>query len=219
VWRVDTDGSNLKQLTHERLAGDVNCSRDGRWVYFRNRKEPRPIERLPIEGGTPEVIAASVVPHGLNTYGFSISSDGKLLAFNFTNLNNHRTQIALVSLGEKSGESASRFLDADPRISDHPEFTPDGKAVVYGVEENGIENLWLQPINGGPGRQITNFPADIFSRYQYSPDGKTLGVLRFHSDSDVVLLHVELTTQLNSYSKSPCVRYRCTMSTFPHAPA
>jgi hypothetical protein len=82
-----------------------------------------------------------------------------------------------------------------------------------------VENLWLQPINGGPGRQITNFPADIFSRYQYSPDGKTLGVLRFHSDSDVVLLHVELTTQLNSYSKSPCVRYRCTMSTFPHAPA
>jgi hypothetical protein len=51
VWRVDTDGSNLKQLTHERLAGDVNCSRDRRWVYFRNRKEPRPIERLPIERG------------------------------------------------------------------------------------------------------------------------------------------------------------------------
>jgi hypothetical protein len=61
-------------------------------------------------------------------------------------------------------------------------------AVVYGVEENGVENLWLQPINRMPGRQITNFQTDLISRYQYSPHGKTLGVLRFHSDSDVVML-------------------------------
>jgi Tol biopolymer transport system component len=93
-----------------------------------------------------------------------------------------------VSLDDHAGGSASRFLEADSRLSDPPEFTPDGKAVVYGILENGVENLWRQPINGMGGRQVTNFQTDVFSRYQYSPDGKMLGVLRFHSDSDVVLL-------------------------------
>jgi serine/threonine protein kinase len=189
IWRVNSDGSNPKQLTHERLADDLNCSPDGKWVYFRNRKAPLAIERVSIEGGTPEVISASVVPNSVNGYRFSVSPDGKLLAFSIARSDTHKGQIVLVSLDEKGGESASRFLDADPRISDDPEFTPDGKAVVYGVEENGVENLWLQPIDGTRGREITNFSTDVFSRYEYSPDGKTLGVLRFHSDSDVVLLH------------------------------
>jgi len=158
-------------------------------VYFRNEEAPLAIERIPIEGGTPEVIAASLVPNSVNNVeGFSLSPDGKLLAFSLTRRDTHKIQIALVSLGENGRESTSRFLDADPRFSDHPEFTPDGKAVVYAIEENGVANLWLQPINETPGRQITNFQTDVFDRYQYSPDGKTLGVLRYHSDSDVVLL-------------------------------
>jgi Tol biopolymer transport system component len=74
-------------------------------------------------------------------------------------------------------------------MSGHAEFTPDGKGVVYAVAENGVENLWLQPLSGAPGRKITNFTADVFTRFQYSPGGKTLAVLRFHKDSDVVLLH------------------------------
>jgi len=50
----------------------------------------------------------------------------------------------------------------------------------------------LQPIDGagpgGGGRRITNFNADEFRWYGYSPDGKTLGVMRNHAESDVVLL-------------------------------
>jgi Tol biopolymer transport system component len=188
IWRIDGDGSNPKQLTHGRLARFPVCSPDGKWVYFQNYKAPLAIERVPIEGGTPELIATSVMPNTLNDSGYSLSPDGKLLAFRVTRSDTHKTQIALVRLDENASESATRFLDADPRISDHPEFTPDGKAVLYAVGENGVENLWRQPIQGTPGHQITNFSTDSFVNYQYSPDGKTLGVLRYHSDSDVVLL-------------------------------
>ena len=189
IWRVDGDGSNPRQLTHDRHAGTPICSPDGKWVYFRNEEAPLAIERVSIEGGTPEVISASLVPNSVNNVeGFSLSPDGKLLAFSLTRRDTHKVQIALVRLGEDGGESTSRFLDADPRFSDHPEFTPDGKAVVYAIEENGVANLWRQPINGTGGRPITNFQTDVFDRYHYSPEGKTLGVLRYHSDSDVVLL-------------------------------
>ena len=60
---------------------------------------------------------------------------------------------------------------------------------MYSIRENGVDNLWFQPLDGSRGRQITNFPSDTIQTFQYSPDGKTLGVFLRHTESDVVLLH------------------------------
>jgi Tol biopolymer transport system component len=81
------------------------------------------------------------------------------------------------------------LIDPDPRIKGHLSFTPDGKALVYSIRANGVENLWLQPLDGSPGRQITNFPAELITAYHWSPDGKSIAMVREHTDSDVVLLH------------------------------
>jgi Tol biopolymer transport system component len=189
IWRIDSDGSNPKQLTHDRMAGSATCTPDGKWVLYQNQMPPVAVERVAIEGGKQEVVSASLISGAMaEADGISLSPDGKLLAFKITRSDTHKMQIALVSLDENGVGSSTRFLDADLRVSDHPEFTPDGRAVVYAIYENGAENLWLQPLNGSPGRQITNFTTDTFRGYSYSPDGKTLGVLRRHSDSDVVLL-------------------------------
>jgi hypothetical protein len=48
--------------------------------------------------------------------------------------------------------------------------------------------LWLQPLDGSAGRQITNFNNDKIQSFEYSPDGKQLGMLRLHVESDVVIL-------------------------------
>jgi hypothetical protein len=63
----------------------------------------------------------------------------------------------------------------------------DGTAVVYPIRENGTDNLWLQPLDGALGRQITNFLTDSIGQFQFSPNGKKLGMVRWHNDSDVVL--------------------------------
>jgi hypothetical protein len=57
-----------------------------------------------------------------------------------------------------------------------------------------VENLWLQPLDGSPGRQITSFPGELIGSYQWSPDGKSIGMLRFHTESDVVLLRESSAT-------------------------
>jgi eukaryotic-like serine/threonine-protein kinase len=81
-----------------------------------------------------------------------------------------------------------RMLDANPRISKGVQFTPDGKSVAYPVKENGVDNVWVQPIDGEPGHQITHFNSEQILSFHWSPDGKKLGILRGHTDSDVVLL-------------------------------
>ena len=82
----------------------------------------------------------------------------------------------------------AQFLDPDPRIAAYPQFTPDGRALVYPIRKEATDNLWWQPLDGSPGRQITNFQGDAIQNFQFSLDGKTLAVMRTHIESDIVLL-------------------------------
>jgi len=68
-------------------------------------------------------------------------------------------------------------------------FTPDGKAVAYRIIENGVENIWVQPLEAGAGHQLTHFTSDRIRFFKWSPDGKTLGVVRTKIEANVVLLH------------------------------
>jgi len=54
--------------------------------------------------------------------------------------------------------------------------------------EKGTDNLWLQPLDGSSGHEVTHFQGDTIQYYLFSPDGKTLGVMRTHIESDAVLL-------------------------------
>jgi Tol biopolymer transport system component len=107
---------------------------------------------------------------------------------------NSAHKIAVVSL-DSGPQPSVLLLDPHPAVSDGPRFTPDGKAFVYPITQNGVDNLWLQPLNGAAGRQITNFETDQIPWLKWSPDGKKIGVLRQHIESDVVLLR-ELNTGL-----------------------
>jgi hypothetical protein len=68
------------------------------------------------------------------------------------------------------------------------EFTQDGKSIAYTVRENGVDNVWVQPLSSSPGHPITDFKSEQIWSFRLSPDGKSLAVLRGHFDSDVVLL-------------------------------
>ncbi len=69
-----------------------------------------------------------------------------------------------------------------------PRFTHDGKAVVYPFRDQEAENQWWQPLDGSAGKQITNFKSERIMETHWSFDGSKLGMVRGHTDSDVVLL-------------------------------
>ena len=39
-------------------------------------------------------------------------------------------------------------------------WTPDGTALAYIMNKDGVSNIWIQPIDGRPARQFTNFKSD-----------------------------------------------------------
>jgi Tol biopolymer transport system component len=187
VWRVDADGSNPKRLTSGVTDVGGICTPDGQWVYYTNLDTLHAF-RVPIDGGTPEAVPGttgfSISP------GLSISGDGKLLAL-FTPSEDPKASVGkLVLVPLDAGPKPRvKLLDPDPRFAQSPKFTPDGKALVYVIHEKGTDNLWWQPLDGSPGRQITSFQGDTIQYFLFSPDGKTLGVMRTHREADVVLLH------------------------------
>jgi eukaryotic-like serine/threonine-protein kinase len=195
VWRMDTNGSNLVQLTRQPADPGIGavCSPDGKWVYYQD-SGAWVAKRVSIDGGAPETVPGTDIPNFDFIDGNGISPDGKRLAVLGTRALGEKNEseypihsIALVSL-DAGPKPPRQMLDPDPRITGWPQFTPDGKAIVYPIHENGLDNLWLQPLDGSRGRQITGFKSDAIRAFRFSPDGKTLGVLRSHAESDAVIL-------------------------------
>jgi Tol biopolymer transport system component len=65
-------------------------------------------------------------------------------------------------------------------------FTHDGKSLVLNVFENGVSNLWLQPIGQGRRKQLTFFDSDQILDMDFSPDGKQIVLVRGRVMRDAV---------------------------------
>ena len=92
------------------------------------------------------------------------------------------------SLASDPGAVLKLLAFQRPRVTGFIRFSRDGKSLVYPVRENGVDNLWQQPLDGSPGKQLTSFKAEHIWDYHWSPDGSRLAMVRGHTDSDVVLM-------------------------------
>jgi WD40 repeat protein len=152
--------------------------------------------KMPIGGGSPELVKASTVPNGFMQGALNFSPDGKWMPEILTSTDpgtqavTHK--IALIDVTANL-DAPAKVLDIRADAWQFIGFSPDGKALVYVVVENGVGNIWAQPLDGSKGHMLTNFTSDTIFIFQFSPDGKTLSVARSHVISDVVLLH-ETTT-------------------------
>ncbi len=194
IWRVNADGTNLKRLSNGQRDRGPECSPDSKWAYYINANASR-VERVSVDGGTPETLPGTPIPHALilDRY-FDPSPDGKSVAFLISvPEKNPVHKIAVVPL-DAGAQPQVRLLDPHPAIWYPLRFTPDGKALVHPFNLNRVENLWLQPLDGSPGRQITNFKTDLIVGLRWSPDGQKIGVLNRRIDADVVLLRESSTT-------------------------
>jgi eukaryotic-like serine/threonine-protein kinase len=192
IWRTNADGTSPLKLTDGKDDHFPICSADEKLAYYLD--DQMQIRSVPLDGSEkPEIVPRSAIPHTMKMWGgLSLSPNSKLLAYAVATVvtpENPKSECKITLLDLASTMTSPRLINTAERSLCHGlTFTPDGKAVAYVVRENEVDNLWVQPLDGSVGHPITNFNSEQFSTFQWSPDGKTLGILRSHYESDVVLL-------------------------------
>ena len=176
LWRIDIDGSNPKQLTNQ-TSTNPNFSADGRTIAYESITNIYTISTVSIDGGEPRQLTTS-------TSGKPVfSPDGTQIACLYE-AEESKPRISIISA--KDGVLIKAFPWPNG-LSFPIRWTPDGKAIMYPLRRGGVANLWVQNVEGGEPKQLTNFTTDIILSYDLSRDGKNLVFSRGARTSDVVL--------------------------------
>jgi serine/threonine protein kinase/dipeptidyl aminopeptidase/acylaminoacyl peptidase len=197
IYRANADGTSPKQLSSKLLETNPVCSPDQKWVYYIEGPGVPRLMRVPIDGGTAEMVPGSDIPNRFSIANIAfITPDNKSIGFAVDMIdpktNDAIAKLAVVSLDNPS--SVAKMIDLDPRLgtsnfsNSSLEMVPNTNAISYLISENGSTNVWLQPLDGTPGRQITHFQSEQINSYAWSPDGKSIAFIRRHDAADVVLL-------------------------------
>jgi Tol biopolymer transport system component len=180
VWSMDASGQNPKKLTNGLQDYYPQCSPDERWIYFRDETNDL-LMRVPMEGGTPQKVSDLQVPGP-----FDISPDGTVILFaTVSHAEGHKEKVVEVSVDTGL---VKREIAMQKSHSGKIQYSLDGKALEYAVRQNGVDNIWRQPLDGSTGKWETTFSAEHIAPFRWSPDGKRLALVRGHTDSDVVLI-------------------------------
>jgi eukaryotic-like serine/threonine-protein kinase len=183
LWRMDGNGGNLAQLTTGTLDRNPACSPDGTWVAFNSSEGGQSkLWRVSIDGGAPKLLSDL-----LGTYP-AISPDGKFIAFYYGEGDTTAFHLKIAVISSEGGAPVHTF-DSLSRSMGRLRFTPDGQGVTYSIsDEHGVDNLWVQPLNGSTPRKLTDFKNDKIFDFAWSRDGKQLAVSRGETTRDVVLI-------------------------------
>jgi Tol biopolymer transport system component len=186
VWRTDSMGNEVKQLTFGNDDDYAQCSRDSKWfIYGSGHKGHRTLFKMSIKGGQPFPITDKYL--GLAR----LSPDGRWVAAAFEDSPKH-TEMAVISVD--GGELRWPFAvpeDTDWNVNlwdAHLAWTPDGAGVIYSVVRGDVSNLWMQPLFGGPPTPLTNFNEGLIFSFDWSLDGSQLVLARGSITDDAVLL-------------------------------
>ncbi len=183
IWRMDITGENEKQLSNDPgIAGEPQVTPDGKYVIFdqTDKKNKFSIWRVGIDGSDLTQIIDTEAERPI------ISPDGKFIAcITGRQSPSENDRIVIFSI---DGGAPKQTLDLpDVARSRTIRWSNDGKALVFAISTDNVDNLWRQPISGGEPTPITNFTSSRIFRFSPLVDGG-FAISRGDETSDAVLI-------------------------------
>ena len=162
IYKIEPDGENLQRLTHAVVDRNYNAawSPDSQSIAFASFREAPGIYIMDADGGNQRRLANQ--PQSGHTPSWS--PDGKQIAFSDMILGGHRDPLFggsrdIYTLNVDG--SNLRRRTRHPSMDIFPDWSPDGRSIVYYSRWNQKTDIYL--IKGGLGRRagrLTRHPAN-----------------------------------------------------------
>jgi Tol biopolymer transport system component len=176
IYTAAPDGSNATRISQGPVGWQNTLSPDGRWVVYVGGDKSNAY-RMPIDGGPAQVLNDRICEGDV-----AVSPDG-----------------AWVAVETWDPESSTRGVDIFPfeggavkqRLDIRPSgirWSQDGRSLTAVMFEDGADNLFEIPLDGGERKQLTFFDEPFIGDFAWSPDGKRIVLVRGSTDTDLVLL-------------------------------
>ena len=104
-----------------------------------------------------------------------------------SSLERSRWGIGISSL--EDGKRIKRFDFPSTVVERLVKWTRDGKSIAFLNCPGGVPNIWIQPLDGGAAKPLTDFQSDSIISFNWNADGSQLAVIRGVETSDVVLIN------------------------------
>ena len=164
---VVTDSSSVNQ--------SPIWSRDGRWLYFvSDRLGPLDIYAVQIARGGADGPPIRLTT-GLGAHTISMSSDGKLIAYDVYAATSNLRSLPFPPNG--AGPAAATPITTGAQVIEGFHVSADGKWIYYDSNVSGISQLYRQRLPSGEPEQLTSDSTDNFAPNP-SPDNHEVA---FHS--------------------------------------
>lgn len=184
LWKMNLDNGERAQLTRGAYDLRPDISPDGRWVvYMSVIKDSPTLWKTSIDGGGAPVQLSdkiAAVPR--------VSPDGRFIACFYRAQVETFSKLAVIPF--EGGEPVKVFERSPTTFVEAGiQWTPDGRALSFIDNRDGVSNVWLQPLDGSPPRQLTNFASETIFRFAWSPDGRMIVAERGTETGDIVLIN------------------------------
>src|SRR5215213_3323712 len=182
VSRMNIDGSNPVRLASGSFP---SLSPDSRWVIYSAIDGTKPtLWKVSIDGGTP----VRIIDHTSTTS--AVSPDGRRIAFSYPeSLDPFAPPNRIAVIPFAGGPIEKTFeVPAIGTVLSVTQWSADGKSILYSVTSSNVTNIWSQPVDGGPAKQVTDFKDLLMTGFAWSHDGKQLACTRGSLVRDAILV-------------------------------
>ena len=192
LFVVPTNGGQPKRLTFDNHVGDLEESpawtEDGREIIFSSSRKGLPtLWRIPASGGTPRPLTGG----GAHVCCPSISRKGHELIYQDRVVNDNVWRMELRDQAHAQG-SPSVLISANAR-NWRPDFSPDGKKIVFESDRSGYAEIWTCDSDGMNCGQLTSLHG-VAGTARWSPDSHHVA-FEYHPGKHSEIYVVELGGQ------------------------
>jgi Tol biopolymer transport system component len=180
--RMDINGGNKVEINNSPGADNPDISPDGRWILFSAWIDGiSRVLRVPFDGGEPQILKDwAIEPR--------YSRDGTRIAC-FTPVEKTQYWNRLSILPADGGHEIVSFqTPSNTNIARGPIWTPDDNGITVVIAPGEKQELWLQPVDGSPGKQMTDMGVPGIARRDYSRDGKRIAIVRAQGFGNAIMM-------------------------------